>query len=271
MQNTPFYFILSNLPRTIIDQNEHNCCVACAIIYALQILDHQHQIIRHQEQYSYFSLYYLARFDPQYGYVQLIKKKYENNQTVLQQIDKEIEFAKGDIGTTNECALQVVQRIGVCKKSHTENKHTVFLQSDMLSSPYCVRVPLHYQKLLFPTVKDIQNYLLQGYPILVSILIFNQVMSTFRHTFYFPLPSDKTSSSHSLLVVGYDDYEEHFISLNSWGITSGDKGFCYIPYSYLDHVLTVSQTCEHIQSTYLERLEYTPYMFDIFILSYVCD
>ena len=38
---------------------------------------------------------------------------------------------------------------------------------------------------------------------------------------------------HCLLIVGYDDSKEAFIVKNSWGEDWGDKGHCYMPYSYI--------------------------------------
>ena len=40
-------------------------------------------------------------------------------------------------------------------------------------------------------------------------------------------------SGHAMLCVGYSDPDQVFIVRNSWGEDWGDKGYCYIPYSYM--------------------------------------
>lgn len=51
-----------------------------------------------------------------------------------------------------------------------------------------------------------------------------------------PDPEDPQSASHgrhAMLCVGYSDEHQYFIVRNSWGGRWGDKGYCYMPYSYL--------------------------------------
>ena len=38
---------------------------------------------------------------------------------------------------------------------------------------------------------------------------------------------------HAMVVVGYSDETKFFLVRNSWGEHFGDKGYCYIPYSYI--------------------------------------
>jgi hypothetical protein len=39
-------------------------------------------------------------------------------------------------------------------------------------------------------------------------------------------------NTDGILVVGYDDDQQHFIMHNSWSSVWGDSGDCYVPYSY---------------------------------------
>lgn len=45
--------------------------------------------------------------------------------------------------------------------------------------------------------------------------------------------SEPFHGGHALTCVGYDDMKQHFIVLNSWGDVWGDKGYGYIPYSFV--------------------------------------
>ena len=52
------------------------------------------------------------------------------------------------------------------------------------------------------------------------------------------MPTDNERSSeeekfHAMVICGYNDKHGHFIVRNSWGTDFGDKGYCYLPYSYL--------------------------------------
>ena len=48
-----------------------------------------------------------------------------------------------------------------------------------------------------------------------------------------PGPKDKLLGGHAVLAVGYDDAAQQFIVRNSWGAHNQDKGYFYMPYSYL--------------------------------------
>ena len=48
-----------------------------------------------------------------------------------------------------------------------------------------------------------------------------------------PAPSEKNLGGHAVLAVGYDDAKQHFIVMNSWSAQWGDKGYFYMPYTYL--------------------------------------
>ena len=51
----------------------------------------------------------------------------------------------------------------------------------------------------------------------------------------YPAPNEELLGGHAILVVGYDDSIQRFICQNSWGISWGDKGFFYMPYSYFSN------------------------------------
>ena len=49
----------------------------------------------------------------------------------------------------------------------------------------------------------------------------------------FPTTGSRYLGGHALLVVGFDDVNQRFNFLNSWGTGWGDRGFGTLPYSYL--------------------------------------
>jgi C1A family cysteine protease len=48
-----------------------------------------------------------------------------------------------------------------------------------------------------------------------------------------PHPGEQELGGHAVLVVGYRDSDQTFITRNSWSDAWGDKGYFYMPYQYL--------------------------------------
>ena len=48
---------------------------------------------------------------------------------------------------------------------------------------------------------------------------------------------------HAMVLCGYSDKDKVFIVRNSWGERFGDKGYCYIPYSYITDPNLMKQAC----------------------------
>ena len=51
-----------------------------------------------------------------------------------------------------------------------------------------------------------------------------------------PKKNEKLLGGHAIMAVGYNDEKEHFIIRNSWGIDWGDRGYFYMPYSFIQDV-----------------------------------
>lgn len=82
---------------------------------------------------------------------------------------------------------------------------------------------------------DIKSAIQEGYPVAISLKIFDSFNAT---TGYVRRPTDEEIESadfgyHAMVVVGYSDDTKFFLVRNSWGEHFGDKGYCYIPYSYI--------------------------------------
>lgn len=81
---------------------------------------------------------------------------------------------------------------------------------------------------------DIRSALSEGYPVAISLKIYD---SFNPDKGFISRPSVKEregeSGNHAMVICGYSDAEKIFIVRNSWGEAFGDKGYCYIPYSYI--------------------------------------
>ncbi|MDR1383494.1 MAG: C1 family peptidase, partial [Planctomycetaceae bacterium] len=89
------------------------------------------------------------------------------------------------------------------------------------------------------TLNDIRSALEDGYPVEFCTTLFD----TFGNNAVVTYPSedemkqanfyDNQSRYHAMVICGYSDEEKLFVVRNSWGTEFGDKGYCYIPYSYI--------------------------------------
>lgn len=83
--------------------------------------------------------------------------------------------------------------------------------------------------------QDIKSAIQEGYPVAISLKIYD---SFYNWGAFIARPSDEEIESadfgyHAMVIVGYDDASKFFLVRNSWGEKFGDKGYCYIPYSYV--------------------------------------
>lgn len=84
---------------------------------------------------------------------------------------------------------------------------------------------------------SIKQVLSSGNPIVIGILVYSSFESD-NATNYGIIPLPNTSKEtllggHAVLLIGYDDKTSVFKFQNSWGTEWGDKGYGYIPYSYV--------------------------------------
>lgn len=85
------------------------------------------------------------------------------------------------------------------------------------------------------TLNDIKSAIEDGYPVAISLKIFDSFHATSGFVRR-PKESEIASADfgyHAMVVVGYSDDTKFFVVRNSWGEHFGDKGYCYIPYSYI--------------------------------------
>ena len=86
------------------------------------------------------------------------------------------------------------------------------------------------------TLDAFKTALNDGFPVLIGIEVFAGFESeAAAETGVIPMPQagDESLGGHAQLIVGYSDTRKAFLSLNSWGATWGQGGFCWIPYAYV--------------------------------------
>ncbi len=86
-------------------------------------------------------------------------------------------------------------------------------------------------------LNSIKQYLINGYPLVFGIAVYSSFVSS--NTGIIPMPNVNTETLlgyHCVLIVGFDDSKLMFKVANSWGTNWGQKGYFYLPYSYVTNV-----------------------------------
>lgn len=89
------------------------------------------------------------------------------------------------------------------------------------------------------TVSDVKHSIYEGYGCVIGFMV-RKSFETITNNGIMPLPKpwEAKLGGHGVFIVGYQDNPlwsggGYFIIKNSWGTWWGDKGFFYMPYSYL--------------------------------------
>jgi C1A family cysteine protease len=84
-------------------------------------------------------------------------------------------------------------------------------------------------------------------PIVFGFLVYTSFLTdSVALTGIVPIPNIKTETlegGHCMNLVGYNDTTALFTCVNSWGTGWGNKGLCYLPYSYLLDPTLASDFC----------------------------
>lgn len=121
-----------------------------------------------------------------------------------------------------------------------------------------------------PNINDMRTALSEGYPIAISLKIYDSFAP--NHTGFIFRPTEEEIKSqnyghHAMIICGYSDEQRVFVVRNSWGEDFGDNGYCYISYSYiedktlLNNSFIITKTLSDISHN--ERVSNTQVNFDI--------
>ncbi|HET9933843.1 MAG TPA: C1 family peptidase, partial [Polyangiaceae bacterium] len=83
---------------------------------------------------------------------------------------------------------------------------------------------------------QMKGCLAAGFPFTVGFSVYESLYDADGEPkAHVPLPGgdDGLLGGHAVLAVGYDDHTQAFKLRNSWGVKAQEKGYFYLPYSYL--------------------------------------
>ena len=140
-----------------------------------------------------------------------------------------------DTGSSFQDVIMSLGEQGICKESL--HPYTLPLSQEPSNEAFVDGKNRRVTKVLNVRINenDIKSAIQQGYPVAISLKIFDSFHST---NGFVARPTNEEMESadfgyHAMVVVGYTDETKHFVVRNSWGEQFGDRGYCYIPYSYI--------------------------------------
>ena len=100
-------------------------------------------------------------------------------------------------------------------------------------------------KVVKKDLHTIKSAIYEGYPVAISLRIFN---SFNPRRGFIRIPGEKEIQNeqfgnHAMIICGYNDEAHFFVVRNSWGRNFGDKGYCYIPYGYIENETLLNGAC----------------------------
>lgn len=155
---------------------------------------------------------------------------YYNERSIEGTVSEDSGASMRDIG-------KAIAKYGVCEESffpYVTEKFADAPSADAVSNALNYVVKSYYS---VSTVDEIKSVLaVKQQPVMIGIQVYESFESeTTAATGKVKLPTkrDKLLGGHAVLVVGYDNKHKWFIVRNSWGPDWGDKGYFYLPYTYL--------------------------------------
>ncbi len=93
---------------------------------------------------------------------------------------------------------------------------------------------------------SLTSALSEGYPVAISLRVFDSFGADGNGFIYRPTAEDLATSVagyHAMVICGYSEEEKVYIVRNSWGSSFGDRGYCYIPFSYVESPEFCNHAC----------------------------
>ena len=142
-----------------------------------------------------------------------------------------------DSGAQIRDGIKSINKLGVCPETMWPYDITKFTEKP---SEDCYEYAQNHKAVKYQRVKQdlyhLKSCLDQGLPFVFGFAVYEsfeteEVAKT--GIMVMPQENDKMLGGHAVMAVGYDTEKEVFIIRNSWGVEWGDKGYFYMPYSYI--------------------------------------
>jgi len=155
---------------------------------------------------------------------------YYNERAMEQTVDQ-------DAGAMLRDGIKSVAKQGVCPEPQWPYTQSKFADRPTAA---CYKTALDHQAVsyqrLTQNLLQMKGCLASGYPFVFGFTVYESFESprtAETGVATLPRPDEHVVGGHAVLAVGFQDAQQRFIVMNSWGTGWGDAGFFTIPYAYL--------------------------------------
>ena len=162
------------------------------------------------------------------------------------------ESSMEEMGTSFFDAIRSLQADGICKEAlcqYTEGSDINSKPSDEAYEDGRTRLVTEAMNVELKE-QDLKSALNEGYPVAVSVRLFSSFGNPDHGFISLPdedevnqADADGMENNHAMVICGYSDENKVFVVRNSWGTSFGEKGYCFMPYSYITDPHLTNQAC----------------------------
>ena len=152
-----------------------------------------------------------------------------------------------DQGTTFTSAIRSLSEFGLAEESFCKYDQNICYAKPSDEAYENAKVRKLIKALnVDRNVSAVKSAVAEGYPVVASFTLCPSFNPSSNGLISMPTQEELTAlengtqektmhNRHGMVIVGYDDKLRSFLVRNSWGADWGNKGYCYIPYEYIEH------------------------------------
>lgn len=154
--------------------------------------------------------------------------------------------SRNDTGSSLSGVLKTMKEQGVCLEQFFQyNPDNIAQEPPIEAYDDAQNRKIVHAKNVKLSLQDIKSAVYEGYPVAITLKIFD---SFIPRKGFIRIPSEheiqnEKSGYHTMVVCGYNDEARFFVVRNSWGRKFGEKGYCYIPYGYIENESLTCGAC----------------------------
>jgi len=180
-------------------------------------------------------------------------KHLDASRLFLYKVTRNLMGAKGDTGAELRDTMKAMVLFGVPPEKYWAYKISRYEEEP---TSFCYAFAQSYQAVKYyrldppgtdPTkaLSEIKKSLAAQFPVMFGFSVYTSMpgVGDSKGEIPYPGPGDKMEGGHAIVAVGYDDGKKigkekgALLIRNSWGTEWGDKGYGWLPYSYVESEL----------------------------------
>lgn len=177
-------------------------------------------------------------------------KHLDASRLFLYKVTRNLMGAKGDTGAELRDTMKAMVLFGIPPEKYWAYK--IFRYEEEPTS-FCYAFAQSYQAVKYyrldppgttpaKALSEIKKSLAAQLPVMFGFSVYSSLpgVGDGKGEIPYPGPGDKMEGGHAIVAVGYDDGKKigkekgAFLIRNSWGTEWGDKGYGWLPYTYVE-------------------------------------